>query len=437
MGFKPQNDNLRILLVIIASGALTLFVKSVGFLKETSIAYHFGLSQELDDYIYVMLWSLFFVTPVAGSISTLLTPIVKQSLHQNPLNISLLISKLIRLIAIYCSTLNVLAIVASLAMYVSPYRNILPNFEVILYLVPLTAYFSGISIVCGGLLIAEEKHKTFNIIPITVPFSIIICLNTFPDLKPLERLVLGTCAGFLFEMALNLIAINKRITIWQRLDRLPSQTLNKIYSQLPSLIGASIILNMNLVIDQLMAKLVGAGAISAISFGNKITLGLVSILATLWIVLYPIFSDFITKKQFSKLRVKVFFWCGLTLAIGIPACALLANYSNDIIRLTFERGAFNSNSTQIVGEIQYFYLLHIPFYVVCVICSRVANASLKNRHVLYLNTAALMLNGTLNFLFIEHYGAVGIAMATLISYLMMSIAWLIYVTNQMRYLAGN
>ena len=238
-------------------------------------------------------------------------------------------------------------------------------------------------------------------------------------------------------MALNLIAINKRITIWQRLDRLPSQILNKIYSQLPSLIGASIILNMNLVIDQLMAKLVGAGAISAISFGNKITLGLISILATLWIVLYPIFSDFITKKQFSKLRVNVFFWCGLTLAIGIPACALLANYSNDIIRLIFERGAFNSNSTQIVGEIQYFYLLHIPFYVVCVICSRVANASLKNRHVLYLNTAALMVNGTLNFLFIEHYGAVGIAMATLISYLMMSIAWLIYVTNQMRNLAGN
>ena len=319
MGFKPQNENLRILLIIIASGTLTLFVKSIGFLKETSIAYHFGLSQELDDYIYVMLWSLFFVTPVAGSISTLLTPIVKQRLNQNSLNISLLISKLIRLIAIYCFFLNVLALVAGLAIYVSPYRNILPSFEIILYLVPLIAYFSGISIVCGGLLIAEEKHKTFNLIPITVPICIIICLNTFPDLKPIERLVLGTCAGFLFEMALNLIAINTRISLWQRLSSLPSQTSNKIYSQLPSLIGASIILNMNLVIDQLMAKIVGAGAISAVSFGNKITLGLISILATLWVVLYPIFSDLMAKKQFSKLLGKVFFWCGLTLTVGIPA----------------------------------------------------------------------------------------------------------------------
>ena len=437
MGFKPQNDNLRILSVIIASGALTLFVKSIGFLKETSIAYHFGLSQELDHYIYVMLWSLFFVTPVAGSISTLLTPIVKQSLRENSLNVSLLISKLIRFIAIYCFALNVLALVTGLTIYVSPYRNSLPDFEVILYLIPLIAYFSGISIVCGGLLIAEEKHKTFNLIPITVPIFIIICLNTFPDLKPIERLALGTCAGFLFEMVLNLIAINRSISKWQLLGTLPSQTYDKIYHQLPSLIGASIILNMNLVIDQLMAKLVGAGAISAISFGNKITLGLISILATLWIVLYPIFSDFIAKKQFSKLHGKVFFWSGLVLAIGIPACALLANYSNDIIGLIFERGAFDSNSTQIVGEIQYYYLLHIPFYVVCVICSRVANASLKNRHVLYFNAAALMVNGTLNFLFIEHYGAVGIAIATLISYIMMSIAWIFYVTKQIRYLAEN
>ena len=146
---------------------------------------------------------------------------------------------------------------------------------------------------------------------------------------------------------------------------------------------------------------------------------------------------FCCQKKFSKLRGKVFFWCGLTLTVGIPVCVLLANYSRDIIRLIFERGAFDSNSTQIVAEIQYYYLLHIPFYVVCVICSRVANASLKSRHILYFNTAALMVNGILNFLFIEHYGAVGIAMATLISYLMMSIAWLFYVNKQIKYLAQN
>ena len=58
---------------IIISGSLSIFLKFFGLIKEAVIANYFGVSGQLDLYILAMLSLLFFVSPVAGTIGTLLT----------------------------------------------------------------------------------------------------------------------------------------------------------------------------------------------------------------------------------------------------------------------------------------------------------------------------------------------------------------------------
>ena len=58
---------------IILSGSISIFLKIFGLIKEAVFANYFGVSGELDVYILAMLSLLFFVSPVAGTIGTLVT----------------------------------------------------------------------------------------------------------------------------------------------------------------------------------------------------------------------------------------------------------------------------------------------------------------------------------------------------------------------------
>ena len=72
-----------------------------------------------------------------------------------------------------------------------------------------------------------------------------------------------------------------------------------------------------------------------------------------------------------------------------------------------------------------FYVLHIPLYVVVMVCMRVVNAFQNNLSLVVANLISLSLNVIFNLLFIEWMGVVGIAMATLVAYSFMAIYWMV------------
>ena len=412
---------------IIVSTVLILLVKFVGFIKESILAYNFGTSKELDLYLMMMLLSFFFVTPVAGALSTMLTPLIKSEIFKTPTeNAIIFSSKFIHFIFKYVLFLNVIGLSIFLLVHLFAEASLFGRLTYH-YFLPLTAYFTGISIVCGGVLISLEQHRKLNLIPATVPVCIITFLVFFPHLDALAMLVAGTVCGYFLEMVFNFFATKNYIRLFEKLQPIPKNDEKVARKQIILLVASTAILNLNLVIDQIMAQLAGDGAVASVSFGNKITLGIISVLAVFWIVLYPKFSELIHKKEFLRLRKKYIFWNILIIGVGFPICCLLAIYSEGIIKLLFERGKFDSSTTQIVGQIQYYYLLHIPFYVLCMLSSRMASAMLQNSGLLNINLIALIVNVSLNFILINYFGVIGISIATLITYSVMSVIWLIYV----------
>ena len=170
---------------------------------------------------------------------------------------------------------------------------------------------------------------------------------------------------------------------------------------MPMLVGSAIVMNTCIIVDQIMAVLAGPGSVAAVSFGNRLSLGLISIAAVIWVVLYPVFSRLVNQQNFSQLRQQLFQSATLILVVGLPICILIAYFSPEITRLLFERGEFDSAATEIVSRIQMFYVLHIPFYVVVMVCIKVANAYQNNSYLMIANLASLALNVILNLLFIR------------------------------------
>ena len=174
-----------------------------------------------------------------------------------------------------------------------------------------------------------------------------------------------------------------------------------------------------------MATLAAEGAVAMINFGNRISLGLISILAIVWAVLYPYFINYASINDFKSLRKSLGIFSLLIVILMVPFCGILAFFSEEIISILYERGAFIKKDTIIVANIQIFYFLHLPLYALCMICTRVVNA-LENTHIILIgNILLLILNVVFNLFLIDQYGVIGIPIATLVSYSLMALFWFI------------
>lgn len=413
-------------LTVIISGLITVAVKALGFARELLLAFYFGVSETIDNYVLVILAVTFVVAPVSGSCSTLITPRYIQFNDKNLLyDAASLFQKTLLLITLFVILIESLQLLLLTLLPVTITSRLTILFESYwLALMPI-ALFSGISTVTGGVLMGQGRVKTYTCLPATVSITVIASLVLFSSTNLLMALIFGTVAGFAFEMLANLTAV-RHLLLYSR-DKFQSTNdgFRGMLAKMPMLVGSAIIMNACIIVDQVMAVMAGPGSVAAVSFGSRLSIGLISVAAVIWVVLYPVFSRLVAQQNFDQLRQQMFQNVILIIVVGVPICGLIAYYSTELTRLLFERGAFDSDATSTVSQIQMFYVLHIPLYVVVMVCMRVANAFQNNLSLVVANLMSLSLNVIFNLLFIEWMGVVGIAMATLVAYSFMTIYWLV------------
>lgn len=410
---------------VILSGILSAGVKAIAFSRELVVAFYFGVSETIDNYVMVILTVTFFVGPISGSLSTLITPRYIQfidkrqiskaaSLLKKSLLISIFFIVLIEILQFFLIKFLPLNGISGLNLLFESYW---------IALVPV-ALFSSISVVTGGVLVGQGRVKAYTCLPAIVSITVIASLVLFSSTNLYMALIFGTMAGFAFEMLANLTTVRKLLLISHHSLRSTADDFRGMLAKMPMLVGSAIIMNACIIVDQVMAVMAGPGSVAAVSFGSRLSLGLISITAVIWVVLYPVFSRLVSQKGFNQLRQQLFQNVVLVLVLGVPICSLIAYFSPEITRLLFERGEFDSAATEIVSEIQMFYVLHIPLYVVVMVCMRVANAFQNNSYIMVANLISLALNVIFNLLFIEWMGVAGIALATLVAYSFMVVFWL-------------
>ena len=199
---------------------------------------------------------------------------------------------------------------------------------------------------------------------------------------------------------------------------------------MPNMVLSGIIISGCLIVDQVMASLAGKGAVAMINFGNKVPLGLISVLAILGTVLYPTFVKYASISEYDLLRKCFLRFSAISFLILFPMCVFISFFSDSLIKILFEHGEFLSKDTVVVANIQTLYLLFVPLFVVSMICMRVINTLENTRIYLLGNSLLLIMNIILNLYLIPIYGVIGAPLATLISYGLITVFW-IYKTNEL------
>ncbi len=192
--------------------------------------------------------------------------------------------------------------------------------------------------------------------------------------------------------------------------------IRKVGSLLGPLLVQSGISQSSTLVERLLASFLPPGSISAVGYARRILRAVSDIfLTSASTALLPQFSALMARKDVPGLKRAVGFGVKLVSFVTLPVVALLAVLNVPIIRVAFQRGAFDASATRLTAGLMALYVLSVlPQAIFQVI----VNAFFAMRDALtpiYLRLFALVINLALDVALIAVIGPYGLALSLLLA----------------------
>jgi putative peptidoglycan lipid II flippase len=259
-----------------------------------------------------------------------------------------------------------------------------------------------------------------------IPVGTLAVFWAFDERFGVHALAAGTLLGFVAELGILIIAAWRLDLLARPRCDLFEREVRHIGAQYAPLAASGLLMSSSLVVDQSMAASLGSGQVSVLNYGGKIVaVVLAAVAVSLSTALFPRFSRLIASNRWLELRRTIRLDATAVVLASIPAVALLAYYSEPLVRLLFQRGAFTAETTAAAADVQFWLLPQIPFYVLAMVGARVLSALEGNQIVLWIGAVNLVANVAGNYLLMQWFGVNGIAMATSIMYVIAASATIV------------
>jgi putative peptidoglycan lipid II flippase len=418
-----RSVNERILAAALTVGALTLLVKLAGAVKVMVMANHFGTGDEMDAFLIAFLLPSFVAEVLAASFSAALIPTFVEIREQEGRAkavelLSGVTSWTLRLLLVVTIALALCShwIVALLGSGFSE-AKLEQAQALFLALLPLLV-LSGVSATWRAVLNAGEKFALAAIAPGMTPLLTIALLVAFDVRWGAYTLVLGAVVGTLLEVAL--VGHTLRQQGYPLLPRWSAANarLRLVGEQYAPLLASALITGGSVLVDQAMAARLGSGSVSVLNYGIKIVTVVLMVGTTaLSTAVLPHFSRMTAQRDWSGVRATLGAYLRGVLAVSVPLILLLIYFAEPIVRLLLERGAFTEADTSMVAAVQANSLLQVPICLAGVLIVRVISALKSNSLLLHGAILNMLINVSLNLIFMRWWGVAGIALSTTIAHL--------------------
>jgi len=411
-------------------GGISLIIKGIGFYKETLVAGSFGLSEVLDTFFIATLIPGFISAVFLGSFQSVFIPnyIAESKSGGNIASFQatgFVVTSIISLLFMF----GALLVTDVYLDFFFPnhtqayYQLVKGQFY---YLLPCIVFW-GFSSLIGGLLYINNEYRLSSFSNIFVPIVIIIFLLFFKDIFGNHVLAIGTLVGsiisFLYVLTL---ALQKNI-LKISTPNLQNANAKLMFKQVPAKISSSVATGLNRVVDQFFAAQLIIGSIAAINYGLKIPAFITGLLViSLSGVLLPHFSKSILENREKTFRT--LFKILRTIFLGVLVLVIVGIlFSEPLVKLLFERKAFTPENTALVASIQKAFLIYLPFSISGMVMVNFLTSVNKNAIMAYISIAALIVNTILDYILMQYYGVVGIAICTTIVVIAKNIAMFLYI----------
>ena len=189
--------------------------------------------------------------------------------------------------------------------------------------------------------------------------------------------------------------------------------LNQTWTKfLPAAFGGGI-LQINLLVDTVLASLLGFGSISYLYFADRIAqlpLGIIGI--ALGTSLLTSLSKANAIKDTNQSSKELVLSLKIGLFFSIPAALVFINFSDLLIKVLFERGEFTFQETIQTSNALLAYAFGVPAFIMLKSCQPAFLAEGNTKTPMYIGLIILILNIILSFSLMKFLNHIGIALAT-------------------------
>ena len=423
VGGTFQSDRLsvrrRITTAAVVTGFFSVMVKMVSLGSMLLIASIFGTGDDLEAYFIAFVVPSFLFHVVAGSFSSAMIPTyVQVTEQQGPAQAHALFS---RVMVLAVGILGMVSCIAALAFpYVvrvlgtgfSPAKIALTK-SIFYLLIPVVG-FKGMSTVFASVL---HSHKRFALVasaPVAVPVtSIVVILSWTSTATRIYAVALGTVIGMLVELLVLAWGLHRAGIPVLPMLRQRSTASRQVMAQYLPMVAGAFLMGGTTLVDQSMAASLPSGSVASLNYGSRFVGVILHIAAgAIGAAVLPFFSNLVESGDWIQLRRLLLFYGKRILLLSSAVSVALMALSGPIISLVLERGMFRAMDTLVVGRVQAAYALQIPFYICGILFVRVISSMIANHVLLTVSFLNLLVNVTLNYLFMQVWGVAGIALST-------------------------
>lgn len=408
---------------------LTILSKPIGFIREASLASLFGATFAADAYLMALTIPSLLFTAISQAIGISFIPVYSKigaeegkeaafRTANTAINVTLVVAVLL--------VIGAELLAPALVSLVAPgFEGAVRDLTIVMVRILLPVIvFQAVSGVMIGVLQAEGNFT----VPAAADFAhnvlwvaAIVVLGSRYGIVPVAA---GTLAAMAVPTFMKMPAIFRLGLRWRPTINLRDPGLRQMgLLILPAIVGAGAT-QLNVIVDRVLASGLPEGRIAALNYASRLTYLVPSIVGTtINTVIFPTLARMAARKEWAGYAQGVADALSLIHFLLLPVAVWMALLRTPIIRIVFERGAFDAAATEATA----WALLYLSPIVVFSSMSELLNRSFFALHdsktPMRIGLAAVGVNIVLNLLLIgplEHGGlALGTSMATLFGVLVL------------------
>ena len=297
---------------------------------------------------------------------------------------------------------------------------------------PYLMFISLVSL-AGGILNSLGRFAAVAATPILLNICLISSLLVFARHLPTpgHALAWGVAVAGAVQFVWLLLALRREGWLLRlRWPRLSPRVVELLKLMAPAAVGAGIV-QINLVIDIVLASLLPEGSISYLFYAdrlNQLPIGVVGV--AVGTALLPMLSRHIADGDERGAAIALNRATEFSLLLALPAAMALVVIAQPLISVLFERGAFDAEASRATSYALMAYAIGLPAYVLVKVLTPGFFARLDTKTPVRIALLALAVNLVLNIALMIPFKHAGLAMATAISAWVN--VWLLYSTLRRR-----
>ncbi len=400
--------------------AVTILAKIVGFAREQVLSFAYGASTYTDIYVMAMNIPNVIFAAIGAAISTTFIPIYCEiSGNKGEKDAIKFTNNILTIVFILCIIIAFLGLVFTkplLRVFAFGFRG--ETLSIAIHFTRILI-FSIVFIGIANVLTAYLQVKNNFTVPglISLPQNIIVIISIFISMKygP-YAMVWGTLIGMSMQVLFQLPFAYKKGYKTKPYINLKDENLKKMLVLTgPVLVGVTVH-QVNTMIDRSIASTLGEGSISALNFADRLNSFVLALFITSIVaVIYPMFSKLSTSNNKKMLEQYIVKSSNSIILLVMPVAVGAIILSTPIVKLLFERGAFEKTATQMTSIALAMYSVGLVAYGLRDVINKVFYSLQDTKTPMVYGAIAMGLNIVFNIILSKFIGHAGLALGTSLS----------------------